>query len=81
MQTCASTATFGNGRVIPLCLYNDVHNGVVTAATIVAHFNEYYQEYISSKSVQLLQTAFLHIDVTSTSANPIILVVVLHVPM
>ena len=29
------------------------------------------QEYISSKSVQLLQTAFLHIDVTSTSVNPI----------
>ena len=30
-----------------------------------------YQEYISSKSVQLLQTAFLHIDVTSRSVNPI----------
>ena len=29
------------------------------------------QEYISSKSVQLLQTAFLHIDVTSASVNPI----------
>ena len=30
-----------------------------------------HQEYISSKSVQLLQTAFLHIDVTSASVNPI----------
>ena len=29
------------------------------------------QEYISSKSVQLLKTAFLHIDVTSASFNPI----------
>ena len=29
------------------------------------------QEYISSKSVQLLKTAFLHIDVTSASVNPI----------
>ena len=29
------------------------------------------QEYISSKSVQLLQTSFLHIDVTSASVNPI----------
>ena len=27
------------------------------------------QEYISSKSVQLLQTAFLHIDVTSASVS------------
>ena len=33
--------------------------------------DKYYQEYISSKSVQLLQTAFLHIDVTSASVNPI----------
>ena len=31
----------------------------------------FVQEYISSKSVQLLQTAFLHIDVTSASVNPI----------
>ena len=31
----------------------------------------FLQEYISSKSVQLLQTAFLHIDVTSASVNPI----------
>ena len=31
----------------------------------------WYQEYISSKSVQLLQTAFLHIDVTRRSVNPI----------
>ena len=40
----------------------------------MSHPMEYtmtYQEYISSKSVQLLQTAFLHIDVTSTSVNPI----------
>ena len=31
----------------------------------------FLQEYISSKSVQLLKTAFLHIDVTSASVNPI----------
>ena len=29
------------------------------------------QEYISSESVQLPQTAILHIDVTSTGENPI----------
>ena len=29
------------------------------------------QEYISSESVQLLQMAFLHIDVTSAGDNPI----------
>ena len=30
-----------------------------------------YQEYISIESMQLPETAFLHIDVTSNSANPI----------
>ena len=29
------------------------------------------QEYISIESMQLPETAFLHIDVTSSSANPI----------
>ena len=37
----------------------------------VATVNEWDQEYISSKSVQLLKTAFSHIDVTSASVNPI----------
>ena len=31
----------------------------------------YDQEYISIESMQLPETAFLHIDVTSSSANPI----------
>ena len=30
-----------------------------------------FQEYISIESMQLPETAFLHIDVTSNSANPI----------
>ena len=30
-----------------------------------------HQEYISIESMQLPETAFLHIDVTSSSANPI----------
>ena len=38
---------------------------------ILADIMHMYQEYISSKSVQLLQTAFLHIDVTRRSVNPI----------
>ena len=42
---------------------------LVPASLIQMH--AYYQEYISSKSVQLLKTAFLHIDVTSASVNPI----------
>ena len=36
-----------------------------------ASHDNLFQEYISSKSVQLLKTAFLHIDVTSASVNPI----------
>ena len=31
----------------------------------------FHQEYISIESMQLPETAFLHIDVTSSSANPI----------
>ena len=38
---------------------------------VYVHMHSFIQEYISSKSVQLLQTAFLHIDVTSASVNPI----------
>ena len=40
--------------------------GIVEDSICILHA---YQEYISSKSVQLLQTAFLHIDVTSTSVS------------
>ena len=49
----------GDGRTI--------HSGPSFARLRYIH----YQEYISSKSVQLLQTAFLHVDVTSKSVNPI----------
>ena len=40
-------------------------------ATSLRSLLDYYQEYISIESVQLPETAFLHIDVTSSSANPI----------
>ena len=42
-----------------------VYTGPAQADTLVDD-----QEYISSKSVQLLHTVFSHIDITSTS-NPI----------
>ena len=38
---------------------------------IVRVHADYAQEYISIESMQLPETAFLHIDVTSSSANPI----------
>ena len=40
-------------------------------ASIAMTMNNIYQEYISIESVQLPEIAFLHIDVTSSSANPI----------
>ena len=42
-----------------------------STSIVLMNHNNHSQEYISSKSVQLLKTAFLHIDVTSASVNPI----------
>ena len=45
-------------------------NGIRRTNLSCARTHKFFHN-ISSKSVQLLQTAFLHIDVTSTSVNPI----------
>ena len=51
-------------NIIRLCACMDCEN----THRLTAYM---YQEYISIESMQLPETAFLHIDVTSNSANPI----------